>query len=267
MNCTYCQSVLIPGKFRCTTCKHWNVNPELLEDDGETVLLSDARLSEVVRIDIGIFNEVFGDGLAETSNNLIAGPPGAGKTTLFLQFAMAISLARRFKQQPTRETLYIATEQSANELRTTAQRIKIDCLHEIRIVKAMGGLKRDLGDILLQYKPGLIIIDSLTKLVGENLELAVKVAERVKDYTVELKAPSLLVNQVNCDGDHAGLMKLQHAVDALFMLDKDDQSGERFLYSTKNRFGQAPLGVELMMTPKDHPEYPGKLILKEQGNG
>jgi len=70
------------------------------------------------------------------------------------------------------------------------------------------------------------------------------------------------VNQINKDGDHAGIMKLQHAVDATYFLEKDDTTGERYFYSTKNRFGQSPIGVELYMTPKDHPEFPGKLIAK-----
>ena len=84
----------------------------------------------------------------------------------------------------------------------------------------------------------------------------------MKRGTLELSCPSLLVNQVNKAEDHAGLMKLQHSVDALFMLDKDDSDGERVFYSKKNRFGPAPKGIILLMTPEDD-DTPGKLVPKD----
>ena len=35
------------------------------------------------------------------------------------------------------------------------------------------------------------------------------------------------------------------------MLDKDDTDGERYFYTTKNRFGESPASIELLMEPKD----------------
>jgi DNA repair protein RadA/Sms len=267
MNCELCQKPLPKSvqrnwgtdSFRCPSCFHWNLEKSNSGvDDDETVLLSDARLLEIERIMTGLLDTVFGGGIARSSVNLIAGPPGAGKTTLFLQLADTIT-----ERYPDREGLYIANEQEAAEIKTTAKRIRIKNLERIRVVKAMGGLKRDLGELLLQYKPCVIIVDSLTKLVGEDIQLAVLVLERLKSYTVELNAPSLVVNQINKDGDHAGLMKLQHAVDGTFMLEKDDLDGSRYFYSSKNRFGEAPLGVELVMTASDA-EIPGKLVSKAE---
>lgn len=230
------------------------------EEGGDTVLLSEATLSETSRLNVGFLNEVFGGGLAITSVNLIAGPPGAGKTTLFLQLADII--ADLF---PNREILYVATEQKPGDIKTTAIRIRIKHLHQIRIVKAQGGLKRSLDELFNQFKPCLLIIDSLTSLVGEDLQLAVKVAAAVKSFTAALSdpCPALIVNQVNKNEDHAGLMKLQHEVDALFTLDYDktDPSGERFLFVTKNRFGMAPKGIVMVMTP-ENAEIPGMLTLK-----
>lgn len=255
MNCRMCSTPLPKDKIRCPSCKCWNYENAALGDDDDTVLLSDATLSEVKRIDVDFLNDVFGGGLAQTSVNLIAGPPGAGKTTLFLQLADTIT---KLFPQP---ALYIATEQQAEEIKTTAIRIQVENKDKIRIVKAIGGLKRNLWDYFEKYKPSLIIIDSLTMLCAENLDLQVKVAEDIKKATLELRCPSLLVNQVNKQEDHAGLMKLQHAVDALFMLDKDDFDGERLFYSKKNRFGPAPKAVELLMTPEDA-DIPGMLVPK-----
>lgn len=244
-------------KLRCPSCRFWNL-PKDTEDDEETILLSDARLSTTERIPVGMLDEVFGNGgLARTSVNLVAGPPGAGKTRLFLDLCDIIINIYNI------ECLYIANEQTPDEILETAKQIHIQNIAKIRIVKAMGGLRSSLGDLVRRFRPCVIIIDSLTKLVGEDIILAVKIVEHLKELTVEFKAPSLVVNQITKDGDHAGLMKLQHAGDATFMLEKDDEDGSRFFYSTKNRFGEAPKGIELLMTPEDS-ETPGKLIKKEE---
>jgi DNA repair protein RadA/Sms len=251
-----CGATVPQDKSRCPKCKTWHI-PDLVPggDDEETVLLSDARVSQIVRLETGMLDDVFGGGLAETSVNLVAGPPGAGKTTLFLQLA---SICAELRQ---REVLYIANEQTPDEIKTTAERIQIPNIRMIRVVKAMGGLKSPLGDLIMRYKPCLMILDSLTKLTGDDPNLAIRVCEALKTYTVELRAPSLIVNQINKDGDHAGLMKIQHAVDATFFLEKDDTSGERYFYSTKNRFGESPKAIELLMTSADT-EIPGMLMPK-----
>jgi hypothetical protein len=71
----------------------------------------------------------------------------------------------------------------------------------------MGGVNYDIGDLLMHYNPGGIFLDSVTKWAGEDLEMAVTICERLKSYTVKLNAPSIIVNQINKGGDHAGLMK------------------------------------------------------------
>jgi DNA repair protein RadA/Sms len=260
--CKLCGHKLKPGELHCPSCKHWNFG-DPNEDNTDTVLLSDAKLEETKRIDVGWLNPIFGvdnagnSGIAETSVNLIAGPPGAGKSTLFLQISDVF--AELF---PGREILHIATEQQPNEILSIARRIGVKHLGQIRVVKAMAGLNRNMFEMFEQYKPCLIIVDSLTMLCQENLDLQVKVAMDIKRGTMDLKSPSLLVNQVNKQEDQAGLMQLQHAVDCLIMLDKDDSSGERAMYSKKNRFGAAPKLLLMEMTPEDS-KNPGKLIPKE----
>lgn len=51
----------------------------------------------IVRLDTGVpgLNEVLGGGLPEYSFNLVAGGPGAGKTTLVQQIAFALATAER----------------------------------------------------------------------------------------------------------------------------------------------------------------------------
>jgi DNA repair protein RadA/Sms len=242
--------------MNCPKCKMLNLPNSGPDAKPESTLLSEVKNTEILkRIDVGWLNKMFGGGLAETSVNLIGGPPGAGKTSLFLMLCDLV-----LEQIPTGEALYIANEQTDKELEGYAKRLGIERMNRIRILNAMGGLQRNLGTILLEYKPILIILDSLTKMIsGENPEEAVFFVECFKEYTVQLRAPSLIVNQVTKGGDHAGLNKVLHAGDALFFLDKDDHTGKRELYSQKNRFGESPLSQFLWMMPSDS-ERPGYLV-------
>jgi DNA repair protein RadA/Sms len=238
-----------PGMKQCRNpkCRAWNVARPIQLDDS-TVLMSETTASKVRRIPSNLVDSVFGGGIACTSVNLLAGEPGAGKTTLSLQLC-DILIAHYFR---TKEALYIANEQSAEEIAETGGRLALENADKIRIVKAMGGVTHDIGDLLVHYKPCLLILDSITKWAGEDMSLAVVIAQRIKDYCVKLECPCIIVNQVTKDGDHAGLKQLEHAVDmaAMFdvLIDAVDETGEplppklapRRLASSKNRFGPAP---------------------------
>lgn len=270
--CKLCDQMTIPdGMSRCTNCRAWSVPESSLTEDIEgTVLLSEATGETVRRLDVGFLNSVMGGveteqngfGLAESSVTLIAGSPGAGKTTLELILCDWIVPQMR----PEQEAVIVATEQKANEIGLFAKRLGIQHSNRIRIVKAMGGLKTDLRELLVSRKPGLFIVDSMTKLCGENLEQQVEFAEIIKEYASGEAVPGLifpawLINQVTKAEDHAGLKKLQHAVDTLAMLDMDPSDGERYFYTTKNRFGESPADIALLMEPKTG-ERPGRLYPK-----
>jgi DNA repair protein RadA/Sms len=243
VKCKECGRKLKTGILFCKHCHIWNLGGSGFDFDEHTVLLSDAKISNVERVKTGgLVDHIFGGGIANTSVNLLAGEPGAGKTTLCLQ------LADWFATLYQKEALYIANEQADSELKDTGERLNLKSPGLIRVVKGMGGISFDLGELLMKYKPCLILLDSVTKWSGEDLEMQVVICQRLKDYSVSLKAPSVVVNQVTKGGDHAGLNKMQHAVDmcCLFEVlheDEEEISANqtiRRLWSTKNRFGPAP---------------------------
>jgi len=246
MICASCDAPLPKGRMRCGNpkCKAWNIAHESGEE--ATVLLSDARLLEVQRFQTGLVDEAFGGGIARTSVALLGGDPGAGKTTLCLQ------LADLFAQREGKEVLYIANEQEASELKAMAERLELKAKERIRIVKGMGGLRDDLGDIILRFSPCLLILDSVTKWSGDDPRVAVTICMRLKDYSVRLTAPALVINQICKSGDHHGLNQMQHAVDTTLLFYPDDEgpATRRVLYTHKNRFGPAPTQQFLEMTPR-----------------
>ena len=243
VKCKECGKSLKRGTLYCNRCHVWNTGVSNFDFDQHTVLLSDAAISNVERVKTGgLVDLIFGGGIAKSSVNLLAGEPGAGKTTLCLQ------LADMFATNLQKEVLYIANEQDAAELKDTGKRLNLQSPSLIRVVKGMGGLTFDLGELLMKYKPCLILLDSVTKWSGEDLETQVVICQRLKDYSVALQAPSIVVNQVTKGGDHAGLNKMQHAVDMCCLFEILHESEEeisskktvRRLWSTKNRFGPAP---------------------------
>jgi DNA repair protein RadA/Sms len=226
----------------------WSLSSTVSLEDS-TVLLSDAKLGVVERVVTGLVDSCFGPlenpGIVTTSVNLLAGDPGAGKTTLCLQ------LSDFFAGHYGKETLYIANEQEDVELKDTARRLDLKHSDKIRIVKAMGGVNHDIGTIILHYNPCLIVLDSVTKWSGEDMNEAVTICQRLKDYTVRIKAPTIVINQVTKGGEHAGLNKMQHAVDSTMMFEVwgDNPSDPRRLHVRKNRNGPAPVSQYFEMTP------------------
>jgi DNA repair protein RadA/Sms len=245
VKCIHCSSQLPEGKYKCVNpkCRMWSIGSTVSIDDS-TVLLSDAKLGKVERVTTGMVDHCFGGGIATTSVALLAGDPGAGKTTLCLM------LSNFFAGFYKKETLYIANEQEDVELKDTAQRLHLEHADKIRIVKAMGGVSHDIGAIILRFKPCLIVLDSVTKWSGEDPREAVVICQRLKDYSVKLKAPTIVINQVTKGGDHSGLNKMQHAVDATMMFEVwgDNPEDPRRLHVRKNRNGPAPVSQFFEMT-------------------
>lgn len=256
-HCRDCKAKLPPGMLQCINpkCRTWNVVESLPSNLDEFVeRLGTGKARKIERIKTDLVDLVFGGGIARTSVNLLAGEPGAGKTTLCLM------LANYFSKALDRDSMYIANEQSKDEIDDTASRLALECRERILIVKAMGGVNFSIGALLGHFKPCFVVLDSITKWVGEDMELAVSIAYQLKEISVSLKAPVIIINQVNKDGDHAGLKKLEHAVDWSGMFDilegEVDAEGNpipkkdspRRLMSTKNRFGPAPEEQFFQMT-------------------
>jgi DNA repair protein RadA/Sms len=245
--CEFCKGIIPEGKMHCPHCRIpvFRNSTSAVGNPRITRLGSKAEKSEPVkRIPVGMFDRIFGGGVAVTSVNILGGHPGTGKTTAFLQLCDFFCIADK-----ARDPLYIANEQSPDELDDAATRLKIKGKERIRIYNTMGYMGNDLGAVLLEAKPSMIVLDSLTKMVGDDLTQIKTIVERFKEYTIFLKAPTFLVNQVNKEGDHAGANRSLHAGDAVFHLIVDEATGNRMMYSSKNRFGEAP--IELYMRMKD----------------
>jgi len=133
------------------------------------------------------------------------------------------------------------------EVRARADRLKILNKERIRMVPAMSGVG-DIASLLIKHKPSAIILDSLQGMTGDNDAMGVELLSTMKKFSTELKAPSIIISHVNKEGDYAGLMTFQHAVDTLLTLTPDEDDGIRTLEVKKNRFGRAFIESSFKMT-------------------
>jgi hypothetical protein len=183
-------------------------------------------------------------------------------TTAFLQIAELVMDQIPAGDPRGDSVAWIANEMSPLEVDGFARRLGVRHRDRIDVVNAMGGLDFDLIPTLKGLKPRLILLDSLSSLIGDVGDAdsyGETIVKQFKRYAVEYRCPVLMVNQVNKQGNASGLNKTLHAGDALFYFDFDGTTGIREMYSEKNRFGQAPVELHMVMM-EDTSETPGRLV-------
>lgn len=247
--CQRCQFKFPLARTQCPSCGYWNVEQAFDTSKDGTVLLSDAEVVPVKRLVTGPWDPCWGaevepdgehvHGIVQSSVTLLGGAPGAGKSTLSLQLADSIAGLTG------KEVLYISAEEANAQIRSRADRLKLRHTRLIRLRPIGAG--GDIGDIMTHRKPVAIIADSLPKICPDMAD-AVIFAERIKDYTIALNAPAIIIDHVTKEEEFAGLQALQHAVDTtlLFTVYPDEV---RELRTVKNRNG--PSGVRTHFTMEE----------------
>lgn len=252
LKCTKCQSPLPPNRILCS-CGHYNWDAS--EDGGETgpykdesILLEDIVSSDVDRIQTGHWDDCFGTveneqgevinrGMVRGSTILIAGAPGAGKSTLFL--GMAASVIQLFNEG---EVLYLASEEQLPQIRARWDRLKLVSKRRLRFLDLRKGVT-DITPILKNHKFILLLLDSLAA-IADEAEVQIQICKVVKEYATYQHSPAVISHHVNKGEEIAGLMKLQHEVDTtatFFPIPEVIVDGEavRELETRKNRNGRA----------------------------
>ena len=186
-----------------------------------------------------------GEGFTPSTISLFTGEPGAGKTTLMLTLANALT-----SQGYT--CLFNTAEESLYQVKLTCERLDLSSgfiagqeSYVPRLLKQCDMLRKKFGK-----RPFFLIVDSLQTLndgkYGEentNSQSAVRALQMLTDYAKEHYINVICIGQVNKSGNMAGSQKLKHMVDAMLHLSiekkDEDFKGLRVLETIKNRFGGA----------------------------
>lgn len=210
--------------------------------DGERIITKDDEL-----------NRVLGGGIVPGSLVLVAGEPGIGKSTLFLQDALMMHELR---------ILYVSGEESEQQIKMRANRINVS--HDEFYLLTETSTQSIFQEIK-KIKPQLVIIDSIQTLQSPYIDSSPGTISQIRECTAEFQrfakethTPVFLIGHITKDGSIAGPKLLEHMVDTVLQFEGDQHYAYRILRTTKNRFGStAELGIYEMtgtgMKPVSNP--------------
>ena len=184
-------------------------------------------------------NRVLGGGIVAGSLVLVAGEPGIGKSTLFLQIGLQMSDV---------STLYVSGEESEQQIRLRADRITAP--HE-RFYLLTETNTQVIFEEIRKIRPDLVIVDSIQTLHTPYIESSPGSVSQIRECTAEFQrfaketgTPVFLIGHITKDGSIAGPKILEHIVDTVLQFEGDQHYTFRILRTTKNRFGStSELGI------------------------
>ena len=204
------------------------------------------RLRKRVRSTLPYFDDALGGrGFTPSAVTLFTGTPGAGKTTMMLELANALTGSGS-------TVLFNTAEESLYQLKMTVERLKLNhgfiAGQETMVPKLLANCDRLRAKN--PNKPFFLIVDSLQCLNdgkygmhNTNSRTAQRAMALITDYCKDNYCNAVVIGQVTKSGQMAGSNVLKHMVDALVTLDverrDEDLMGCRVLQVEKNRFGGA----------------------------
>lgn len=257
--CQQCGYESVKWVGQCPSCQQWNTFVEELvhKDDGKqkngwddyneekrtsrTVSLNEVKSSEEKRIVTADaeLNRVLGGGIVPGSLVLVAGEPGIGKSTLFLQNGLWLK---------DNIVLYISGEESEQQIKMRADRLG---LHNENFYLLTETSTQVIFQEIKKLKPQLVIADSVQTLQTPFIDSSPGSVSQIREcaaefqrFAKETNTPVFLIGHITKDGNIAGPKILEHMVDTVLQFEGDRHYAYRILRTLKNRFGStAELGI------------------------
>ena len=244
---------------KCPSCGNWNTFQEEIihkdksnSDNGwknyheekkenKVVALHEITTHEQPRLITADaeLNRVLGGGIVPGSIVLIAGEPGIGKSTLFLQNGLLMKDI---------VTLYISGEESEQQIKMRADRLNIpnDQFYLLTETSTQAIFQE-----IKKLKPQLVIVDSIQTIESPFIDSSPGSISQIREsaaefqrFAKETNTPVFLIGHITKEGSIAGPKILEHMVDTVLQFEGDRHYAYRILRTLKNRFGStAELGI------------------------
>lgn len=254
-NCGY-ESAKWVGK--CPSCSNWNtfieevIHKATPKENGwkdyqdertinKAISLQEVTSSEekrIVTVDPEL-NRVLGGGIVPGSLVLVAGEPGIGKSTLFLQNGLSLK---------EHTVLYISGEESAQQIKMRADRLNL--VHDQFFLLTEISTQTIFQEIK-KLKPEVVIVDSIQTIESPYIDSSAGSISQIREsaaefqrFAKETNTPVFLIGHITKDGTIAGPKILEHMVDTVLQFEGDRHYAYRILRTLKNRFGSSSeLGI------------------------
>ncbi len=252
--CQHCGYESVKWVGQCPSCNQWNTFvEELIQKDNskssnswkdysgearknKTISLQEIKSQEEKRIETPDteLNRVLGGGIVPGSIVLVAGEPGIGKSTLFLQNGLQLKKT---------SVLYISGEESEQQIKMRADRLG---LHHPDFYLLTETTTQVIFQEIKKLKPQLIIVDSIQTLQTNFIDASPGSVSQIRECAAEFQrfaketgTPVFLIGHITKDGSIAGPKILEHMVDTVLQFEGDRHYAYRILRTLKNRFGSS----------------------------
>jgi DNA repair protein RadA/Sms len=262
--CQNCGHESAKWSGKCPSCGQWNTFvEEIVQKDtrkenpvtdwdnyhGETTTRKTQALHQIKTTEVprvltpdAELNRVLGGGIVPGSIVLVAGEPGIGKSTLFLQMGLQLQDV---------VVLYISGEESEQQIKMRADRLD---MHNENFYLLTETSTQTIFAEIKKLRPQLIIVDSIQTLESPFIESSPGSVSQIREcaaefqqFAKETNTPVFLIGHITKDGTIAGPKLLEHMVDAVLQFEGDRHYAYRILRTLKNRFGStAELGIYQM---------------------
>jgi len=278
--CQNCGYETVKWLGQCPSCAQWNTFVEELiqkEDKknngwknydtgsrvNKTIALHEIATNEEKRLttsDVEL-NRVLGGGIVPGSITLIAGEPGIGKSTLFLQNGLSLQKIK---------VLYVTGEESEQQIKMRAERLNLVNENFYLLTETSTQL---IFQEIKKLKPGLIIVDSIQTLQTPFIDSSPGSVSQIKESAAEFQrfakdtnTPVFLIGHITKDGAIAGPKILEHMVDTVLQFEGDRHYAYRILRTLKNRFGNtSELGLyEMTDTGMKGVTNPSEILITQK---
>ena len=257
--CQNCGYETVKWLGQCPSCNQWNTFvEELIQKEkitsnngwkdysdnkrtNKTISLQEIKSSEERRLITtdAELNRVLGGGIVPGSIVLIAGEPGIGKSTLFLQNGLLLKDIT---------VLYISGEESEQQIKMRADRLKLQNENFYLLTETS---TQTIFQEIKKLKPQLVIADSIQTLHTPFIDSSPGSVSQIREsaaefqrFAKETNTPVFLIGHITKDGSIAGPKILEHMVDTVLQFEGDRHYAYRILRTLKNRFGStAELGI------------------------
>jgi DNA repair protein RadA/Sms len=257
--CQHCGYESVKWVGQCPSCGQWNTFVEELSQKdnsknnntwkdyndekriSKTISLTDVKSSEEKRLPTADteLNRVLGGGIVPGSLVLVAGEPGIGKSTLFLQNGLWLKDV---------SVLYVSGEESEQQIKMRADRLQLKNDQFYLLTETS---TQTIFQEIKKLKPQLVIVDSIQTLHTSSIDSSPGSVSQIREcaaefqrFAKETNTPVFLIGHITKDGAIAGPKILEHMVDTVLQFEGDRHYAYRILRTLKNRFGStAELGI------------------------